>query len=71
MTSWVSVGVSIAVEQEADARLELGGRALERRQGLVVGSRLAAGSGTLQWMACGVPGNSGQTSRTRSQRLIT
>ena len=33
------------------------------------GSR--AGSRRLQWIACGAPGNSGQTSRTRSQRLIT
>ncbi len=33
------------------------------------GSR--AGSGMLQWISPGPPGNSGQTSRTRSQRLIT
>ena len=35
----------------------------------VPGSR--PGSRTLQWIACGVPGNSGQISRTRSQRLTT
>ena len=33
------------------------------------GSR--AGSGMLQWIVLRVPGNSGQTSRTRSQRVIT
>ncbi len=33
------------------------------------GSR--AGSGMLQWISSGAPGNSGHTSRTRSQRLIT
>ena len=65
-------GVLDRREQEADARLELGGRALEGRQRLVVGfAGSRAGSGMLQWIASGAPGNSGHTSRTRSHRLIT
>ena len=59
------------MQEEADARLELGGRALEGGVGLVVAPGSAAGSTMLQWIACGLPGNSGQTSRTRSQRLMT
>ena len=60
-------------EQEPDAGLQLGGGLLEGRvAGLVVAAAWpAAGSGMLQWMVSGWPGNSGQTSRTRSHRLIT
>ena len=47
------------------------GGAFERGQGLVVGSGLGAGSGMLQWIGSRRAGNSGQTSRTRSHRLIT
>ena len=50
--------------------VELGGGALEGRVGSSPVSP-AAGSGMLQWIGRGWPGNSGQTSRTRSHRVIT
>ena len=60
------------VEPEADAGLELVGGALERRvawRGRSAPS--SAGSGMLQCTSSGRAGNVGQTSRTRSHRVIT
>jgi hypothetical protein len=62
-------GVFDLLEQEADARSS---SAAVRAKGGRVSSSVPGsrpGSLTLQWIACGVPGSSGQISRTRPRRV--
>ena len=57
--------------QKADAGLELAAVRSNAGQRVLVAAGRTRGIGMLQWIGSGAPGNSGQTSRTRSQRLIT